>query len=214
MNTHAKFTSIEHLQEELSDLKRFDGAQYEYGFIVPGHGLKRKQKALVTNADIDTMYNDCKAKQINLWMKCSWKNKRKRTQSPSSNVSDPPPKSKQSNYDAHLRKMSDVELIVDELKGMHAEKYSPEQLQAWAHMIQMKRHESYDLPDKPFFGKSRRRVLESTEATSISPGKRLNMRSECIDQLEKWHALMERGAISAEQYKELQKTILTDIKKF
>lgn len=75
--------------------------------------------------------------------------------------------------------MSDVEVIVDELKGKHAEKYSPEQLQAWAHMIQMKRHESYKLPpDKPIFGKSQRRVLESTEATSISPGKRLNMRCD------------------------------------
>lgn len=57
--------------------------------------------------------------QINLWMKCSWKNKTTKTYS--SNVSDPP-KSKRSNYDAHLSKMSDVEVIVDELKGKHAEK--------------------------------------------------------------------------------------------
>ena len=39
------------------------------------------------------------------------------------------------------------------------------------------------------------------------------MRSECIDQLEKWYGLMEGGAISSETYKELQETILKDIKK-
>lgn len=34
------------------------------------------------------------------------------------------------------------------------------------------------------------------------------MRSECIDQLEKWHMLMECGVISSDQYKELKDTIL------
>ena len=48
----------------------------------------------------------------------------------------------------------------------------------------------------------------------MSPGERINMRSECIDQLEKWHRLMESGAISAQQYHELQQTILSDINKF
>ena len=46
-------------------------------------------------------------------------------------------------------------------------------------------------------------VQESTQA-GISPGKRLNMRSECINQLDKWHALMERVAISMEQYREFK----------
>ena len=40
------------------------------------------------------------------------------------------------------------------------------------------------------------------------------MLSECIDQLDKWHKLMEHAAISPEEYKELQAAILTDIKKF
>ena len=48
----------------------------------------------------------------------------------------------------------------------------------------------------------------------VSPGKRLNMRSECIDQLEKWHRLMQNGVITPEQYKEIQDNILSNIKKF
>ncbi len=38
----------------------------------------------------------------------------------------------------------------------------------------------------------------------LLPAKCLNMRTECIDQLDKWHSLMERGGITAEQYKEYQ----------
>ena len=34
------------------------------------------------------------------------------------------------------------------------------------------------------------------------------MRSECINQLDKWHSLMERGVITVEQYKEFQDAIL------
>ena len=72
-------------------------------------------------------------------------------------------------------------------------------------MIHIKKEESYDyLPDKPF--------LESLVSlpVNVSLGKRINMRSECIDQLEKWHRLMECGSISNE---ELQETTLKDIKK-
>ena len=48
----------------------------------------------------------------------------------------------------------------------------------------------------------------------MSPGKRIKYRSECIDQLDKWHALLEKGVIDQAQFKELQDTILHDIKQF
>lgn len=77
------------------------------------------------------------------------------------------------------------------------------------------KHSSYDYPpDKPFLGKSRKKDSESSAEAGISPGKRIGLRSECIDQLDKWHRLRERGVISAEQYEEMQQTILTDIRKF
>ena len=137
---------------------------------------------------------------------------RKRSHSPS--ASDLPPTSNRSNYGSHLTKMTEVEVIMDELKEKHEDTYTPEQIRAWAHAIHMNKYESYENPpDKPFFGKSRKKALSTaTEAVIISPGERLNMQSECIDQLDKWHKLMERGAISPEQYAELQATFLTDIK--
>ena len=68
---------------------------------------------------------------------------------------------------------------------------------------------SYDEPPKkPFF----KGTAPTTQG--MSPAKRITLRSECIDQLEKWHKLMERGAISMEQYKDIQDTILNDIKKY
>ena len=36
--------------------------------------------------------------------------------------------------------------------------------------------------------------------------------SECIDQLQKWHSLLDFGAITKEQYDEVQGTILSDIR--
>ena len=184
--------------------------------VFPGHGIKGKQRVVENDSDILAMYADYKGKRIiTLWMKCSWTRpsaQRKRPHSPS--ASGLPSTSKRSNYESHLTKMTEVEVIMDKLKEKH-ERFSAEQLRAWAHMIQMNKYESYENPpDKPFFGKSRKKALSTATEAVISPGKRLNMRSECIDQLDKWHKLMERVAISLEQYKELQGTIPTDIKKF
>ena len=79
--------------------------------------------------------------------------------------------------------------------------------------IQMKKYQSYENPpDKWFFGKSRKKTLSTATKAVVSPSKRLGMRSECIDQLDKWHKLVERGATSTEEYRELQATILTDIR--
>ena len=79
-------------------------------------------------------------------------------------------------------------------------------------MINTRKHESMDIPpDKPFFGKKRKSDITSI---GVSPGERVSLRSECINQLDKWHQLRERGVISNEQYEDLQKTILTDIKQF
>ena len=107
--------------------------------------------------------------------------------------------------------MSEVEEIVEKLRSKHEEKYTPEQFRAWAHMHKC---DSYDAPpDKPFFRK--KKLQDSApDATSVSPGRRIDLRSQCIEQLDKWHALLDKGAITHEQYKDLQSTILEDIKRF
>ena len=53
----------------------------------------------------------------------------------------------------------------------------------------------------------------STSA-SISPGKRVNLRSECMDQLDKSLTLLQKGCITLEQYDNLRDKILEDMTKF
>ena len=103
-------------------------------------------------------------------------------------------------------------MIVGELESKHKGTYTTEQIRCWANMIQIKRHDSYDNPpDKPFF---KSKSKGSGGGTGVSPGKKVTLRSECIQQLDKWHDLLVRGVISEEQYKEFKDTILADIKRF
>ena len=53
----------------------------------------------------------------------------------------------------------------------------------------MKKHDLLDNPPQ-------------AESSTKSPGKRIQYRSECMDQLDKWHLLLSRGVITQEQYSE------------
>ena len=76
-------------------------------------------------------------------------------------------------------------------------------------MIHMGKHESRQIPpDLSYFGRLK---TISDPSSSMSPGKRINLRSECMDQLNKWHGLLEKGAISQTQYDEFKKKIIGDI---
>lgn len=106
--------------------------------------------------------------------------------------------------------MAELDEISDKLGKKHDSQYTREQIRTWAIMIKMGKHVSYDIvPDKLFFKTGKQKAAY----VGVSPGKRLNMRSECIDQLDKWHQLVEKGAITSDQYKEIQGNIMTDIKK-
>ena len=84
------------------------------------------------------MYNELRSrKSVALWMKAISRVKRKH------NSPKPSTRPKHFNCVFHLDRMSEVEEIVEELQKKHQSKYSPEQLHAWAHMIQMKKHSSY-----------------------------------------------------------------------
>ena len=80
-------------------------------------------------------------------------------------------------------------------------------------------------PDKPYF-RGRKQTSSSVESNSsastperkkratvaVSSGRKVTIRTELIDQLQKWHHLMmESSSISESEYKELQQTIC-DIK--
>ena len=129
--------------------------------------------------------------------------------------------------------LSTVEEIVQKLKDKHgANTHSIEQFNCWAHMINSGKWSSYEEPpDFPFFKKVKpsksgretkdcENVDKPTKTSSpvhvgnsASPMKRLNMRTQCIDQLGKWHVLLESEAISQSQYEEMRSSIIDDMKK-
>ena len=103
--------------------------------------------------------------------------------------------------------------ILQDLTNKHGNKYTPEELHAWAEMLQMKSHTSREVPpSKPFFKSNHKepKVREnSTSVSSCSPS-RIHARTECIEQLQKIGNLLEKG-ISQEQHDKLQKSIMKDI---
>jgi hypothetical protein len=92
-------------------------------------------------------------------------------------------------------------------------------------MVHLESWKSLDNPpDKPFFNNGRKRcsnedgtntespAAKRTLLMSSSPGRKVRVRSELIDQLDKFHKLKESGALSSTEYNELRSTILLDIK--
>ena len=114
------------------------------------------------------------------------------------------------------------------MKEIHIKSFSNEQLRAWAHLIQISKHTSYDEPpDKPFW-KSRKvtspnsstgqhALSASTSVSSvitISPGKMIKLRGQCVEQLSPLHELLEKGAIDKAVYDEMKESIMNDVRKF
>ena len=121
-----------------------------------------------------------------------------------------------------VRKISEVEEIIKDLSERHGTGFSVEQFSMWAHVIHVGKHSSREAPpDLPFFRQSHNKkstVPASTTSTSsseaVSPGKRVSLRSECINQLDKWHSLLAKGVITQKQYEDMQRAILNDMFKF
>lgn len=178
------------------------------GYVEPGHGPRGKQRWLISDADVAEMYElHCGKKEILLWCynkSPSHGHARKRACSPTSDDSTKPAKS--SRYTTHLEKMTEVEAIEEKLKNKHSNEgarvFSDEQFRSWAHLIQMGKHSSYDTPpDKPFWKNRTASSANSHTPTgqtsaTISPGKRINLRGQCVEQLLRLHELLEKGGIS------------------
>jgi len=86
----------------------------------------------------------------------------------------------------------------------------------------MEKHSSYDEPpNTPFFAGKGLKAAKSTSETSsngmssstgVSPSKRLIMRSQCIEQLDRWHTLLDKGCITQADYDEMHAKIMADMK--
>ena len=113
-------------------------------------------------------------------------------------------------YGQHVQDRSKVDEIYEQLQGKHTE-LSPRRLRTWANMVHMKSWKSL-----AFF---RRHSNEDSindkspvRKKPVSPGRKVRVRSELIDELDKFHKLKESGAVSSTEYEELRSTILSDIK--
>ena len=183
-----------------------------FGYIEPGHGLCGKVRFLSSDEDLDHMYSVHKRKPFEVTLWCYGLSsvrglKRSSTDSATENCESA--KVPRKSYDKHIDKMAQVEETEDALREKHKGKYIDEQLRSWAHMYIMKKHDSLEVPpDKPFW------KTPNSNSTMVSPSKRISLRGQCVDQLLKWHELMEKGAITEEQYDKFKSTILDDVDKF
>lgn len=218
------YKSIEDLKEDILSACNGEISIDSFGYIEPGHGNRGKQQWLSSNDDLKDMYTVHQGKpDILLWaQRCDAT--RKRAHTPDEETA------KRTRYDKYLDKMTEVEMIEEELKGKHTDdQYTDEQIRSWAHLIQMKKHSSYDCPPNKRFWKVAQPKRPSTgssslstctfdtvtpDAVNVSPGKRVNLRGQCVQQLLQLHELLEKGGINKQQYDEMQSTIMGDVKKY
>lgn len=181
----------------------------DIGYIEPGHGMKGKKHWLFTDDDVEEMYKKHLGKRsILLWAY--------------SFVQSTKTKRVDSTYAAHKESLDEANEKFDELRKKHGNKYTSEQLKVWAQYIRLGKHDSTDeAPDKPYW-KGRKRLDTHSQVplakrlspgistvASVSPIKKVSVRSELLDQLGKWHKLNENGVVSNEEYEELK---VSDIK--
>ena len=238
-------TTLSELKEHVCSCLKIpdnDHRQFELGYYEPGRGTKAKKRWLTDADDLEDLKKVYKKKkEILLW--CynpsiqPVSKKRGRGGVDTGDAGPPAPKTKsRSRFEsAYEKKMTKVEEIYENLREKHGNKFKPEQLRAWANMIQLDKHSSLESPPVGRFFKSPNQSKSSdsessatatvtgettaasqssAEPTMLSPTKRVMLRTQCIEQLERWHNLMKSGGITKEQYDELQGSILSEVKKY
>ena len=229
-----KFVSVAELKSHILETfqDQLPAKLSTLGYIEPGHGLRGKQRWLVKDSDLEEMYKVCTGKgEIIFWTVCrqaSGADAERVSESQSKGTKPDSGHKKATKYEAHAERVSETQLKAQELEDKHGKLYTKEQYIAWANLIEMGRHESLEEPpEKRFFHKrsssaigevkgtpKKSRYEQLSSESGLSPGKKIQLRSELINQMSKWHDLLQAGAISQSEYDELQKTILMDIKKY
>lgn len=183
------------------------------GYLTPGKGFIGKQ-FLLTREDVLQMYEEHEGRSINLWMKVKAKHQKRPSESSETPATSQTKRAKA--CEPHLEKMDELQKIVDKLKEKHQEgqcsHFSSAQFHCWGNTIQLGHHDSSEQPPNKPFAVTRRATASIPGA--VSPGRRIRLQSECIDQLTKWHKLMNDGVIISEEYQDMHTAVLGDIKKF
>ena len=228
-----RFTSVEEIKQALSEcfpdyFVDRDVSDIQVGYVSLGHGARGKQQWLSDDIDLDDMYEEYDGKkEITIWFYQS-EDKNKKGKRSACSPTDTEPKRSRST--AHTEKIEEVRKIVKELKEKHTGAYTEKKLRMWAHLIEMGKHKSYsEPPDMPYFKKGTRQIarpsgpstsdssltasVESHQAasTNVSPCKRVTLRTACIEQMDKWHSLLEKSVITKQQYDQLQDKIMSDM---
>ena len=95
---------------------------------------------LSTDDDLDSMY-DCVSTTNDIMLWCFMELPKK------SNKRLIPDNGKDTaKENAIASKICEVEEVVKKLRDKHGSKYSVEQLNAWAHLVNVKKHDSYEHP--------------------------------------------------------------------
>lgn len=182
---------------------------YWIGF--PGHGAIWEQIWITNNSDLGAK------KRI---MILFFTQKKKWSRSPVGTCESSTNKRSRNKSEERSLKLAQADETVSELEQKNSSKYWIEQLNVWEHMLQLKKHDSQEVPhDKPFFqirgSKSRtispKKGKLSSVSCGVSLGKQIGLHTEFLLQLDKWHQLFERGATSV-FFKEMQETILEEMK--
>ena len=151
----SKFSSVDDLKREVVHIcKDTISEDMMFGYIEPGHGANQ----LMTNDDLKDMYRVFNGKKEILLWSChpaEVQGKRSYTAKRTNDESDT---SKRSRYDKYLDVITEVEEIEEDLRQKHIDSgiYSEDQLRSWAHLIQMKKHTSFEVPPNKGFLKSSR----------------------------------------------------------
>lgn len=158
------FSGMEQLKEVLLSAFQddFDSETTQVGYIQPGHGTRGWQLWIASDRDIEKMYSQCQGKKEFV--------KIDETVATTSDKPKPPkcPCPDTAKTDMVNQVMSEVEKIVVSLTEKHSKDYTVEQIRAWAHMVQMGKHLSYDEPpEKPFFKK--KKVKNDKRPSQLSP---------------------------------------------
>ena len=209
----ADFVTLEQLTQQVElILKSPNGEPIQLGYYEPGHGTKGKKRFPFNDEDVLEMKEVYEMKKdILLWcydpsIPCLKPAKKPRD---GESAAEPNAKVGKSRYENALQKRTGkVKEILESLKKKHSGTYKLEQLRAWANMVQKEKHKSLDEPPVSQFFDTKATDKENRSASdaqsikrvsdreTLSPAKRVSLRSQCIEQLEKWYRLMESGAIS------------------
>ena len=150
------FQTVKELKKSVFDACNGDISTENFGYIELGHGNRGKQQWLNSEEDLQDMYQAYHGKsEILLWAY------------------------RPRFYDKYLDKMTEVEMIEEELKAKHTQ-YSEEQIRSRAHLIQMKKHASYDHPPDKRFWKVAKHHQMVTHLLHLQVGVLLHLALLCL----------------------------------